>query len=284
MTLDKLTHHSNLQPKSVGLFVTCLVDNLRPQIAEACVEVLESLGYKVEVPVTQSCCGQPAWNSGDEATAMKVARTFLDSFADCQAIIVPSGSCTGMITHHLPELCRRQDSVRLAEAEALAARTYELSQFLVKFHGEDSPHPVKDRLSHRLADLSDLADKERVRSWTYHDSCSSLRELGVREGPRTLLETALQSPPREMAGRDNCCGFGGLFCLKYDEISAKMVDGKLADAKATDAEILLAGDLGCLLNIVGRAKRQGQALRCYHYAEILAFGLSRPPIGDETKH
>ena len=245
----------------VALFVTCLVDLHRPTVGFAAIRLLEQAGCQVEVPRAQTCCGQPAYNSGDRETARDLARGILDAFGGYDYVVVPSGSCGGMLRHHLPTLFEDDPNLR-ARAEALAERTHELVSF-----------------------LTDVMGLERVAgaasgTVTYHDSCSGLRELGVKAQPRRLLE-ALGATIKEMADPEVCCGFGGTFCVKYPEISTSMVADKTADITATGAETLLAGDLGCLLNMAGRLKREGSAVKVRHVAEVLA-GMTGavPPIGE----
>jgi L-lactate dehydrogenase complex protein LldE len=245
----------------VALFVTCLVDLHRPTVGFAAIRLLEQAGCQVEVPRAQTCCGQPAYNTGDRETARDLARGILEAFGGYDYVVVPSGSCGGMLSHHLPTLFEDDPNLR-ARAEALAGRTHELVSF-----------------------LTDVMGLERVAgatsgTVTYHDSCSGLRELGIKEQPRRLL-TALGATVKEMADPEVCCGFGGTFCVKYPEISTRMVADKAADVTATGAETLLAGDLGCLLNMAGRLKREGSAVKVRHVAEVLA-GMTGavPPIGE----
>lgn len=235
----------------VGLFVTCLVDLFRPQIGLASVKLLEEAGCEVEVPFAQTCCGQPAWNSGDKANAAAIARNVIDAFDRFDYVVAPSGSCAGMLRRHYPEVLR-DDERYGPRAIALAGRSYELLSFLVRVRG------IK-RVSAAC-----------TRSFCYHDSCSSLREMGVREEPRTLLSSVAGLEKRELSDPEICCGFGGLFSAKYPEISARMADDKLSHITATGASMLVGGDLGCLLHLEGRAKRKGMKLTVRHAAEILA--------------
>lgn len=245
----------------IALFVTCLVDLHRPSVGFAAIKLLENAGCTVEVPRAQTCCGQPAYNSGDRATAKALGRQVLDAFGGYEYVVVPSGSCGGMIAHHLVALFADDphDKVR---AETLGARTFELVQFLVDVLGVTAVP----------------AEYEGV--VTYHDSCSGLRELGVRDQPRALLRGMHGVELRELEEPDVCCGFGGTFCVKYPDISTRMVSNKAADVVGTGADTLLAGDLGCLLNMAGRLSRDGAAVRVRHVAEVLA-GLcgTVPPIG-----
>ncbi len=235
----------------VALFVTCLVDLHRPTIGFAAIRLLEQAGCDVEVPLAQTCCGQPAYNSGDRATATALARQVLEAFEGYDAVVVPSGSCGGMIAHHLPGLLASDPGLG-ARAQALGAKTYELLQYLVDVRG--------------MVDAG--AAYEGV--VTYHDSCAGLRELGVQAQPRALLGKVAGARLVEMAEPDVCCGFGGTFCVKYPDISVRMVSDKAADVVATGADTLLAGDLGCLLNMAGRLSREGSAMRVRHVAEVLA--------------
>lgn len=245
----------------VALFVTCLVDLHRPSIGFAAIKLLQQAGCQVEVPRAQTCCGQPAYNSGDRTTTRDLAEGILDAFGGYDYVVVPSGSCGGMLKHHLPHLFDDDPNLR-ARADALAERTFELVSFLTDVMGID-------RLSTRAA----------IGTVTYHDSCSGLRELGIKNQPRRLLES-IGATITEMADPEICCGFGGTFCVKYPEISVRMVSDKVRDIAATDAETLLAGDLGCLLNIAGRLQREGHRTQVRHVAEVLA-GMAEqvPPIG-----
>jgi L-lactate dehydrogenase complex protein LldE len=246
----------------VGLFVTCLVDLYRPSVGFAAMRLLQAAGCQVEVPQAQTCCGQPAYNSGDRATARDLAAGILDAFGGFDYVVVPSGSCGGMLREHLPHLFEDDPNLR-ERAAALGARCYELVSFLVDVMGVDHVGVEYDGTA------------------TYHDACSGLRELGVKEQPRKLLETVEGLTLKEMAEPETCCGFGGTFCVKYPAISVRMVSDKTRDIAATGADTLLAGDLGCLLNMAGRLKREGSTVRVRHVAEVLA-GMTGdlPPIGE----
>jgi L-lactate dehydrogenase complex protein LldE len=245
----------------VALFVTCLVDLFRPTVGFAAVKLLEEAGCTVEVPRAQTCCGQPAYNSGDRADAKAIAAQVLDAFAGYDHVVVPSGSCAGMIRVHYPELFA-DDPANLPRAQALAARSWELISFLVDVCGIEKVTAHWDR------------------EVTYHDACSGLRELGIKLQPRQLLASVAGLRLKELPGAEVCCGFGGTFCIKYPEISDKMATDKEADIVATGAEAVLSGDLGCLLNIAGKLFRQGRRIEVRHIAEVLA-GLTAdvPPIG-----
>jgi L-lactate dehydrogenase complex protein LldE len=245
--------------KRVGLFVTCLVDLVRPPVGFAAVKLLEDAGFTVEVP-RQTCCGQPAFNSGDRVTARTLAETVIATFEGFDYVVVPSGSCAGQIKLHYPELFG-DDPNWLSRADALAAKTHELVSFLVDVAG----------VTH--------VDAEFEGTVTYHDSCSGLRELGVRVQPRRLLGTVRGLTLKEMADSEVCCGFGGTFSTKYPDISTAIVAKKAANAVATGADVLVAGDLGCLMNMAGKLARDGHAMEVRHVAEVLAGMTDQPAIG-----
>ncbi len=236
---------------TVGLFVTCLVDTQRPNIGFAAVQLLEQAGCEVVVPTQQTCCGQPAWNSGDDASSRVLAQQTITAFEGFDYVVLPSGSCAGTLVKHYPEMFA-DDPTWLAKAGDLAGRTHELLSFLC------------DVLQ---VELSPVVFNETA---TYHDSCSGLRELGIKEQPRHLLANTTTLTLDEMEDTDTCCGFGGTFCVKYPDISERMVDDKLSLASQTGARVLLGGDLGCLMNLAGRASRLGLPLRVFHTAEVLA--------------
>ncbi len=249
----------------VAIFVTCLVDLYRPTVGFAAIRLLEQAGCQVEVPRSQTCCGQPAYNSGDRATARDLAEGILETFGSYDYIVVPSGSCGGMLKLHLPQLFDGDPNLKL-RAESLAERTFELVSFLTDIMG-----------------VSRLETRHVGGSVTYHDACSGLRELGVKEQPRRLL-SAISADITEMPDAEICCGFGGTFCVKYPEVSVRMASEKARNVIATGAETVLAGDLGCLLNIAGRLQRQGHRVKVRHVAEVLAGMTGRvPPIGEGTQ-
>lgn len=242
----------------VALFVTCLVDLHRPSVGFASITLLEAAGCTVEVPRAQTCCGQPAYNAGDRATARDLAIGLITAFSAYDYIVVPSGSCGGMLAKHMPHLFDDDPNLR-AEADRLAAKTHELTSFLVdvmKFTPTPPALPV---------------------TATYHDSCAGLRELGVKAQPRALLGAVPGLTLTEMTEPEICCGFGGTFCIKYPDISTRMVMEKTADIEATEAELLLAGDMGCLLNMAGRLSRNGASVEVRHVAEVLAGMTSDTP-------
>jgi len=243
----------------VGLLITCLVDLIRPSVGFAAVKLLEQAGCVVEAP-PQSCCGQPAFNSGDRATARALAEQVIAEFEHCDYIVAPSGSCAGQVRVHYPELFQGDPNWQ-PRADAFAAKTYELTQFLVDVLG--------------VARI----DAHYDGTVTYHDSCSSLRECGVREQPRRLLGSVEGLALRELSDAEACCGFGGTFCVKYPDISNAMVAKKVANVTATTVDMLLGGDLGCLMNIAGKLSREGKTIAVRHVAEVLGALIDRPPIG-----
>ncbi len=236
----------------VGFFVTCLVDLMRPSIGFAAIKLLEAGGAEVFVPPSQTCCGQPAYNSGDRADAKALAAKVVGEFEDCDWLVAPSGSCSGMIGTHYADLFA-DDPVMLARVEALAAKTRELTQFLV--------NELKlERVPGRFAGTV-----------TYHDSCAGLREMGVKREPRALLVKVPGLMLSEMPECEVCCGFGGTFSIKYGEISARIADNKCEAIVATAADAVVLGDLGCMLNIEGRLRRRGDTkTKVLHVAEVLA--------------
>jgi len=246
---------------AVGLFATCLVDLYRPSVGFAAIKLLEQAGCRVEVPQAQTCCGQPAFNNGDDEHARQLALQVLDAFDNYDYIVGPSGSCLGTIRCHYPELFT-DDAELLPRFEALAAKSFELVSFLVDVLGVDSIAASYDG------------------NVTYHDSCSGLRELGIKAQPRLLLDSVKGLTLTELEGCDVCCGFGGTFCVKYPEISARMAADKVASVAATGADTLLAGDLGCLLNLAGKMRRAGIDTRVYHVAEVLAEMADTESIGE----
>lgn len=247
----------------VGLFVTCLVDLMRPSIGFAAVKLLEDAGCHVDVPV-QTCCGQPAYNSGDRATTRALAEQVIEAFRGYEYVVVPSGSCGGMIKTHYPELFADDPNWR-REVDELASRTYELTSFLVDVLGVTK------------------VDATFEGTATYHDSCAGLRELGVQTQPRRLLASVAGLKLVEMNESDVCCGFGGTFAVKYGDISDAIVTAKEKNIEAAGAPTLLAGDLGCLMNMAGKLTRDGKSIAVRHVAEVLAGMTDEPPIGAERK-
>lgn len=251
----------NTQQPHVGLFVTCLVDALRPSIGFAAVRLLEQAGCRVSAPRAQTCCGQPAYNAGDRKNAISIARDVVEAFEGFDYVVAPSGSCAGMLRRHYPALLA-DDPAMAGRAEALAARSWELVSFLVKVR----------KIEHTAAEFTGAV--------TYHDGCAGLRELGIHDQPRTLLRAIGGLDLTELPDADVCCGFGGTFCVKYPIVSDRMVAGKVRNIEAAGAGTVLAGDLGCLLNIAGKLSRTGSSVRARHVAEVLAGMATGPAIGE----
>ena len=248
---------------NVGLFVTCLVDLMRPSVGFAAVKLLEAADCAVHVPASQTCCGQPAYNSGDKTNTAAIAKAVIAAFEEFDYVVAPSGSCAGMIKAHYTDLLKA-DPVWSKRAQVLAAKTYELVSFLVDVRGMTAVDAEVD-----------------VRA-TYHDSCSGLRELKIKSQPRVLLASVKGLDLLEMEDNEVCCGFGGTFSIKYPDISNAMVQKKTDAVSATKPDLLLAGDLGCLLNMAGKLKRQGSSIQVRHIAEVLAGDLSAPAIGEAS--
>jgi len=236
----------------VGLLVTCLVDLMRPRVGFAALTLLESAGCEVHVPRTQTCCGQPGWNSGERTSARALAEKLIEEFEPFDYVVAPSGSCAGMVKTHYRDLFPGEGDW-LARVEALAAKTWELTDFLVSVARiETLPGDFHGAL-------------------TYHDSCSGLRELGVKAQPRALLAKLPGVELREMADCETCCGFGGTFAIKFGEISAAMADAKCERIVESGADAVVLGDLGCMLNIEGRLRRRGDTrTQVLHIAEVLS--------------
>jgi L-lactate dehydrogenase complex protein LldE len=247
----------------VALFVTCLADMFRPQVGFAAAKLLEQAGCDVEVPV-QTCCGQPAYNGGDAKDAAPLAKNVIAAFEPFDHVVAPSGSCAGMIKMHYPRLLA-EDTAWVRRAESLAAKTHELMSFLVNIRG----------MTKVMAECPANA--------AYHDSCSSLREMGVSAEPRTLLSSVKGFALREIEEPQTCCGFGGFFSVKYPEISAKMGGDKIADARKHGADTIVGGDLGCLLHLAGLLARRGEKIQVRHAAEVLADMGREPAIGEDTR-
>ncbi len=244
----------------VGLFVTCLVDLFRPSVGFASIRLIEEAGCTVDVPRTQTCCGQPAYNSGDRADTREIAKHTIEAFEEFDYVVAPSGSCAGMLKKHYPALFRG-DAKWEARADAFSAKVHELVSFLADVRGLKG---VEARLPG---------------SATYHDSCSGLRELGIRDQPRRLLSSVEGLKLVEMQDPDVCCGFGGTFCVKYSDVSNAIVGKKTESIEASGADMLLAGDLGCLMNMAGKLKRAGSSVEVRHVAEVLAGMGGDAPIG-----
>ncbi len=224
-------------------------------------KLLEQTGCIVAVPRGQTCCGQPAYNNGDQQTTADIARQVIAAFESFDYVVAASGSCIGMIKEHYPRVLKG-DAEWFDRAQQLAGRCFELTAFLV--------------------DVMEWQDVESsfTAAVTYHDSCSGLRELGIKQQPRALLSKVSGLALKEMEDSEVCCGFGGTFCIKYPKISERMVSDKTAHIVAAEADCILGGDMGCLLNIAGRLKREDSRIKVYHVAEVLAAMTDQPAIGD----
>ena len=263
-TQNRQENADSTPPERVALFVTCLVDLFRPTVGFAAVKLIEEAGFLLEVPRDQTCCGQPAYNSGDRDDAKKLARAVIKRFEPYDHVVAPSGSCAAMISKHYPALLA-EDPDWAERAEALARKTHELTSFLVD-----------------VAGLKDVTSSFHG-SVTYHDSCAGLREMDVRDQPRTLLNSIDGVSLKEMQDPDVCCGFGGTFCVKYPDISDAIVTKKTKAITDAGAGTLLAGDMGCLMNMAGKLKRDGSAIEVRHVAEVLADMADQPAIGEKQK-
>jgi L-lactate dehydrogenase complex protein LldE len=238
-------------PKKVSLFIQCIVDGIYPEVAEAMVRIFDHLGIAVDYPTDQTCCGQPAFNSGYRTAARKAARHFIEVFEHAPPIVCPSGSCVAMVRHYYTELFT-DDPVWRARAAAVAERTFELTEFLVDVLG-----------------VTDLGARCSGRV-TYHDSCHLLRTLGVSSQPRALLANIHGLEFVEMADSDRCCGFGGAFSVNYPDISTAMVAEKVDTILATGADTVVGCDMGCLMNIEGYLSRHKHSVKVKHIAQLLA--------------
>jgi L-lactate dehydrogenase complex protein LldE len=236
----------------VSLFVTCLVDQLWPAIGTSSVEVLRRAGCEVEFDQRQTCCGQPAFNTGYRSDARRLARRFIEIFEESKAdaIVSPSGSCTAMV-HHFAELFADDENWR-ARAQQLAERTHEFGSFLVKVLGVD-----------------DVGASFRGRV-TWHDACHGLRDLNIHNEPRQLIRNVRGLEFVEMANADACCGFGGTFSVKYPEISVAILDNKIESIEKSGVRAVVSGDASCLMQIGGRLSRNASTVRAMHLAELLA--------------
>jgi len=235
----------------VSLFVTCVIDQLFPKVGIAVVDVLERLGFNVDFPEAQTCCGQPAFNSGYREEARQVARHFLNVFQDADYIVVPSGSCTSMVSHHFADIFEKEPEA-LRRARELESKIYEFSRFLIEVAG------VED-VGARLDEIV-----------TYHDSCHALRELAIKDGPRRLLRRVRGLELREMDAAEECCGFGGTFSVKFAEVSGGMARTKIDSIVRTGASTVVSLDSSCLMQLQGALSRAGLPIRTMHLAEVLA--------------
>jgi L-lactate dehydrogenase complex protein LldE len=237
--------------KRVSLFVTCIVDQVFPQVGIAMTQVLERLGFQVDFPAGQTCCGQPAFNSGYPAEARPVARHFLDTFRDAEYIVVPSGSCTSMIAHHFEDLFS-DDRELLELTRGIAPRVWEFSRFLIEVAGVDDVGARFDGVV------------------TYHDGCHALRELHIKDGPRRLLAKVKGLTLREMEAAEECCGFGGTFSVKFPDVSGGMARTKIDSILKTEAGTVVSTDSSCLMQLQGVIDRARLPIRTLHLAEVLA--------------
>ncbi len=235
----------------VSLFVTCLIDQMWPEIGTSTVEVLRRAGCEVLFDERQTCCGQPAFNTGYRSEALQLAKRFIEIFEDAEAIVSPSGSCTAMV-QHFQELFADDDGWR-KRAQALARRSYELSAFLIKVLGVD-----------------DVGASFRGRV-TWHDACHGLRDLQIHSEPRRLIQRVRGAELVEVANADSCCGFGGTFSVKYPEISVAILDSKIAAIERAGVRAVVSGDASCLMQIGGRLTRQKSKVQVLHIAELLAM-------------
>jgi L-lactate dehydrogenase complex protein LldE len=245
----------------VAFFATCLVDAFRPTAGFAAVSLLEQAGCEVDVPMQQTCCGQPAYNNGDLTAARILAKQVIGMLSGYDYVVVPSASCAGMLKQHYPYLFEDNPPWR-EKAFDLSNRCYELIGFL-----------------HDILQVSAFPVCFQG-SVTYHDSCSSLREVPIKQQVRKLLASNENLQFVELTDTEVCCGFGGTFCVKFPEIATSMVNDKVANIEATGAEMLVSADMGCLLHITGRLKRLNKSIRVYHIAELLAGMTDTPGIGD----
>ena len=236
-----------------SLFATCTIDQFYPQIGEAVVKVLRRLGVDIDFPESQTCCGQPFFNGGYRNEASQLARHFVDTFSGDNYVIVPSGSCGSMVRSFYPELLK-EDPEYLERAQNIASRTYEFSEFLVNVLG-----------------VTDVGASFHGKV-TYHDSCHLLRELHVADQPRSLIRAVKGADFVEMDDSTSCCGFGGLFSVKYAHISTSIMENKLKAIDASGADAIVANDAGCLMHMSGAMGRMGMRAKPMHLAELLAHG------------
>ena len=237
--------------ETVSLFIQCLVDTMFPETGEAMITVFDRLGIPYDYPVGQTCCGQPAYNSGYQRDAAAAAKHFINLFENAEVIVCPSGSCVHMVRHHYPDLFA-DDPAMYSRALAIGAKTYEFTQYLVDELGIDD------------------VGAEFSGTVTYHDSCHLSRGLGIAAQPRTLMGNIQGLELIEMKDSDTCCGFGGTFSVNYPEISTAMADEKIDNILATKANIVTGCDISCLMNILGRISRRGEDVQVLHIAQILA--------------
>jgi L-lactate dehydrogenase complex protein LldE len=237
--------------QKVTLFIQCIIDGIYPEVGFAVARIFEKLGIEVKCPAEQTCCGQPAFNSGYRKEAKRAAEHFIDVFGDAEAIVCPSGSCVNMVRNHYPELFR--DDARLLErAKGIGTKTFELTEYLVD-----------------VLKVEDLGSRYDGRI-TYHDSCHLMRGIGVKEQPRKLIRKIRGAEFVEMNDSDRCCGFGGAFSVKYPEISAAILEDKIKNIISSNADVVTGCDMGCLMNIQGMLSRKGLPVKTMHIAQLLA--------------
>ncbi|KZE79188.1 Fe-S oxidoreductase [Paenibacillus elgii] len=240
----------------VSLFITCLADQIYPEVGESVVRLLHRYGCEVDFPQMQTCCGQPAYNSGYQDEAREVARSLIRAFEHSDYVVSPSGSCTGMVHHYYPQLFENEPEWK-TKAEKLIGKTYEFSQFLVNVLG--------------IKDLGAVYEGKA----TYHPSCHAMRLLGVREEPGELMAHIKGLELVELPRKEDCCGFGGTFAVKMADMSEAMVCEKAANVCATNADLLIGTDMGCLMNIGGRLNKENKPVRVMHLAQLLEEGVKR---------
>lgn len=240
-----------MQTATVTLFIQCLVDALFPEVGEAMVRIFDRIGIPLVYPEEQTCCGQPAFNSGFRREAAAAATRFIDLFEPAEAIVCPSGSCVAMVRHHYPELFAQDPAMR-QRVLAVGKKTFELSEYLVDVLG--------------ITELNAVFPG----TVTYHDSCHLARTLGIRDQPRQLLRRVQGLELIEMDHSDTCCGFGGTFSVQYPDISLALVDDKINHILQSGADTVVGCDVGCLMNIRGRMSRRGETVRALHLAQVLA--------------
>ncbi len=240
-----------------SLFVTCIVDQFYPQVGESAVRVLRRLGVDVDFPQGQTCCGQPAFNSGFWSDAKPLAQRFLKVFGESRYIVTPSGSCAAMVRVFYRDLLR-DDPELLKKADELGSRTYEMSEFIVDVLGIT-----------RLKTPAEARAASPERKVTYHESCHLRRELGATTQPRTLIASLPDVRLVEMDQADVCCGFGGTFSIKYPDISGAMLQDKIDKIRDTGADAVVACDSSCLMQIAGGLEKQGVSVDALHLAQLL---------------
>lgn len=240
----------------VSLFITCLSDVFFPQVGKSVVDIMEHCGVEIDFPEGQTCCGQPAYNSGYQKEAKEAAKQMIKAFEHSEYIVGPSGSCASMVCHYYKEMFK-DDPEWHEKAEKMADKTYELTDFLINILG-----------------VSNLGS-ELCESATYLQSCHMSRGLGIKEEPLKLLSQVKGLDLKELPYCQDCCGFGGTFAVKMSPISEMMVDEKIKHIESTGANLLIGADMGCLMNIGGRLRRIGKEIQVMHVAEVLAKEIGK---------